>query len=175
MHAITVFGIFSVDDSNGAGYKLTPVSRVLVEGGESSCTQCPIVRVLVDPLSVTALCSIPEWFTDERTSTMTLFEVAHGCSRSEMTAKKGTGGLFNAGMIADSRLVMEAMLKEHTNVFQGVRSLVDAGGGHGATASAIADALLHIKCSVVDLPYVVAGVPTCGRNMYGLGSGGSRI
>ncbi|KAK1606184.1 hypothetical protein QYE76_029857 [Lolium multiflorum] len=161
MQALTVFGIFSVEGCDGdARYKLTLVSRLLVEDGENLCTQSPIVRVLVDPLSVTALCSIGEWFTDERASAMTLFEVAHGCTRSEMTAKNGTGGLFQTGMIADSRLVMEVVLKEHNSVFQGVSSLVDAGGGHGAAAASIAKVLPHVKCTVLDLPHVVAGAPT---------------
>uniref|UniRef100_A0ACD5VC04 Uncharacterized protein n=1 Tax=Avena sativa TaxID=4498 RepID=A0ACD5VC04_AVESA len=160
MHALTIFGIFSVEGD--ARYKLTRVSRLLVEGGEGSCTQSPSVRVLVDPLSLTALCSIAEWFTDERASAMTLFEVAHGCTRSEMTAKKGTGGLFNAGMVADSRLVMETALQQHSSVFQGVSSLVDAGGSHGAAAAAITKFLPHIKCTVLDLPHVVDGAPTAG-------------
>ncbi|CAM0884262.1 unnamed protein product [Alopecurus aequalis] len=167
MRALTTFGIFSVegcDDGDAAGYKLTPVSRLLVEGGgENPCTQSPSVRVIVDPLSMTALCSIKEWFTEERASAMTLFEVAHGCTRAEMRAKKGTGGLFDAGMVADSRPVMEAVLKEHIGVFQDVSTLIDAGGGHGGAAAAIAKALPHVKCTVLDLPDVVAGAPTGGN------------
>jgi hypothetical protein len=167
MQALTVFGIFSVEGCDGdARYKLTLVSRLLVEDGENLCTQSPIVRVLVDPLSVTALCSIGEWFTDERASTMTLFEVAHGCTRSEMQAKNGTGGLFQTGMIADSRLVMEVVLKEHSSVFQGVSSLVDAGGGHGAAAASVAKVLPHVKCTVLDLPHVVAGAPTSNNVQF---------
>lgn len=167
MNALTIFGIFSIEVCDrDARYKLTQVSRLLVEDGESLCTQSPIVRVLVDPLSLTALCSIGEWFTDEQASAMTLFEVAHGCTRSEMTAKNGTGGMFNAGMVADSRLVMEFVLKEHSSIFQGVSSLVDAGGGHGAAAAAIAKVLPHVKCTVLDLPHVVAGAPTSGNVQF---------
>jgi methylase of polypeptide subunit release factors len=80
-----------------------------------------------------------------------------------MTAKNGTGGLFQTGMIADSRLVMEVVLKEHSSVFQGVSSLVDAGGGHGAAAASIAKVLPHVKCTVLDLPHVVAGAPISGN------------
>uniref|UniRef100_A0A453Q2R7 Uncharacterized protein n=1 Tax=Aegilops tauschii subsp. strangulata TaxID=200361 RepID=A0A453Q2R7_AEGTS len=94
MRALTILGIFSVDqgphdDATDMHYNLTPLSRLLV--GDSSCTQSLIMRMLVDPLSLTALCSIiGEWFTDKRASTLTLFEVAHGCTREEMKAKKGT-------------------------------------------------------------------------------------
>ncbi|CAM0947187.1 unnamed protein product [Alopecurus aequalis] len=162
MRALANFGIFSVEGD--AGYKLTMVSRLLVEeGGES---MSPLVPVLVDPLGVTALCSIGEWLADERASARTLFEVAHGCTRSEILAKSGAGGLYNAGMVADSRLVMEVVLKEHIGVFQGVSSLVDVGGGHGGAAAAIAKALPHVKCTVLDLPHVVADAPTGGSVQF---------
>ncbi|VAH24099.1 unnamed protein product [Triticum turgidum subsp. durum] len=35
----------------------------------------------------------------------------------------------------------------------------DIGGNHGATASAVARAFPHLKCSVLDLPHVVAAAP----------------
>ncbi|CAM0958634.1 unnamed protein product [Alopecurus aequalis] len=161
MHALAVTGIFSVEGSDDdAGYKLSLVSSVLVEGGESMCNLSPTVHIHVDLLKLTLLCSIKGWFTDERTSAMTLFEVAHGCTPSEMKAKKGTGGMFQAAMVADTNLVMEVVLKEHMGIFKDVGSLVDAGGGHGTAAAAIAKALPHVKCTVLDLPHVIAGAPT---------------
>ncbi|CAM0958447.1 unnamed protein product [Alopecurus aequalis] len=161
MHALAVTGIISVEGSDDdAGYKLTLVSSILVEGGESMCNLSPMVHILVELLKLTMLCSIKEWFTDERASAMTLFEVAHGCTPSEMKAKKGTGGMFQAAMVADSTLVMDVVLKEHIGIFKGVSSLIDAGGGHGAAAAAIAKALPHVKCTVLDLPHVIAGAPT---------------
>ncbi|KAI4966983.1 hypothetical protein ZWY2020_034629 [Hordeum vulgare] len=121
------------------------------------------MRVLVDPLSLTALCSIGEWFTDERASALTLFEVAHGCKRDEMTMKKGTRSMFNAGMVSDSRLLMETVIKDHCNIFEGVSSLVDAGGAHGATAEAVTKAFPHIRCTVLDLPHAIDGAPAIGN------------
>ncbi|CAM0947273.1 unnamed protein product [Alopecurus aequalis] len=160
MHALTVFGIFAVVEGD-AGYKLTLVSRLLVQGGESVCDLSPMVAANFELRKVTYLCSISEWFTDERASAMTLFEVAHGCTAfSAMKALKGTTGY--AAMDADTRLVMEVILKDHIGVFQGASSLVDAGGGHGLAAAAIAKALPHVKCTVLDLPHVIAGAPTSG-------------
>lgn len=161
MHTLTVTGIFSVEGyDNDAGYKLTLVSSVLVEGGESMCNLSPMVPLLVELLKLTMLFDIKVWFTDEQASAMTLFEVAHGCTPSEMKAKKGTGGIFQAAMVADTNLVMEVVLKEHMGIFKGVSSLVDAGGAHGAAAAAISKALPHVKCTVLDLPHVIAGAPT---------------
>ncbi|KAF7051584.1 hypothetical protein CFC21_059811 [Triticum aestivum] len=161
MHTLTVTGIFSVEGyDDDAGYKLTLVSSVLVEGGESMCNLSPMVPLLVELLKLTMLFDIKVWFTDEQASAMTLFEVAHGCTPSEMKAKKGTGGIFQAAMVADTNLVMEVVLKEHMGIFKGVNSLVDAGGAHGAAAAAISKALPHVKCTVLDLPHVIAGAPT---------------
>uniref|UniRef100_A0ACD5Z8T3 Uncharacterized protein n=1 Tax=Avena sativa TaxID=4498 RepID=A0ACD5Z8T3_AVESA len=155
MRMLAVSGVFSMDDDDGTVYyKLTHVSRLLV------ATLEPMVHVLIDPLAATALFSLEEWFTDEQASALTLFEVAHGCTRQEMTAKKGTSSLFNAGMVADSRIVTDILLNEHGSIFEGVGSLVDIGGGHGGAAAAIAKALPHIKCTVLDLPHVVAGAST---------------
>ncbi|CAB4273528.1 unnamed protein product [Prunus armeniaca] len=48
------------------------------------------------------------------------------------------------------------MIDDCKGVFQGVDSLVDVGGGTGTVAKSIADAFPHMKCTVLDLPHVVA-------------------
>ncbi|XP_037423756.1 acetylserotonin O-methyltransferase 1-like [Triticum dicoccoides] len=166
MRVLTTSGVFSVDvQASGATvYKLTRVSGLLVGvGGERPrrCDLSPIVSVLVNPVPVTALFSIREWFTDGKSAASSLFEVAHGCTRWEMIAKDaGDDRVFNAGLDADSRFSMEIILREYSGVFGSVRSsLVDVGGAHGTVAAAIAKAFPHIKCTVLDLPVVVAGAP----------------
>jgi hypothetical protein len=121
-----------------------------------------VVGTFVSPFPVAALFSMPEWFTDERTSTMSLFEVAHGRTMWETTTRGRGAEMFNAAMAADSRFTMENLLREECggDVFGAVKgSLVDVGGGHGAAASAIARAFPHVRCTVLDLPHVVAGAP----------------
>uniref|UniRef100_M8CS64 O-methyltransferase ZRP4 n=1 Tax=Aegilops tauschii TaxID=37682 RepID=M8CS64_AEGTA len=170
MRVLVTFGIFSVDqgrhaDANDVRYKLTPVSRLLV----GDYNQSPIVRLFLDPSYVTALCGIAEWFTDEHASARTLFEVVHGCTRDEMVARMDTRGEYNVGVAADSRLVMEVALKEHRGIFEGVSSLVDAGGAHGAAAEAICKAFPHIKCIVLDLPHAIAGAPAIENVQFAAG------
>ncbi|XP_037454185.1 acetylserotonin O-methyltransferase 1-like [Triticum dicoccoides] len=159
MRVLTITGIFS--SSSDAVFKLTPVSRLLAEGGQSSCNLSPVVvGVFVNPVAVTALLSIPKWFTDERAAALSLFEVAHGCTRWEMAAKeKGDSSLLDAGMVADSTIIMEVLLRDSHSIFEGVSSLVDVGGGHGAVAAAVARAFPEVNCTVLDLPHVVAGAP----------------
>ncbi|XP_020176343.1 acetylserotonin O-methyltransferase 1 [Aegilops tauschii subsp. strangulata] len=161
MRVLTTSGVFSVTgDHAGAVYKLTRVSRLLVvdrAGGRTHLS--PVVSAFVSPYPVTTLFSMREWFTDERAAAMSLFEVAHGCTLWEAAAMDGTA--FNAAMAADSRFTMENLLLECGSVFETVRgSLVDVGGGHGAAAAAIARAFPHVKCTVLDLPHVVATAPT---------------
>ncbi|VAH41895.1 unnamed protein product [Triticum turgidum subsp. durum] len=167
MRVLTTSGVFSADVKASGGdavFKLTRVSRLLVgAGGEHSRRRdlSPMVGVFVNPVAVTALFSIREWFTDETSAASSLFEVAHGCTRWEMIAKDaGDDRVFNAGMAADSCLSMEILLRECSGVFGSVgSSLVDVGGAHGTAAMAIAKAFPHVKCSVLDLPLVVAGAP----------------
>ncbi|ONL98554.1 benzoxazinone synthesis11 [Zea mays] len=66
-------------------------------------------------------------------------------------------------MAADSRFLMPIVLRECGETFRGIDSLVDVGGGHGGAAAAIAAAFPHLKCSVLDLPHVVAGAPSDGN------------
>uniref|UniRef100_A0A0E0EVF5 Uncharacterized protein n=1 Tax=Oryza meridionalis TaxID=40149 RepID=A0A0E0EVF5_9ORYZ len=146
-----------------AMYTLTRVSRLLLNGsGERTHALSHLVRVLANPLAVVSHFSIHEWFTTEKATTMTPFEVAHGCTRWEMIANDGS--VFNAGMVEDSRVAMDIILKESCGVFQGISSLVD-----GAAAAAIATAFPNIKCTVLDLPHIVAEAPTTHSNIQFVG------
>ena len=56
--------------------------------------------------------------------------------------------------------LMELIVRGHgQDLFRGLASLVDVGGGSGGAAKAIAAAFPHVKCSVLELPHVVASVP----------------
>ncbi|KAK9131927.1 hypothetical protein Scep_011455 [Stephania cephalantha] len=63
---------------------------------------------------------------------------------------------FNEVMAADSKVTSSVVVTQYKALFEGVTSLVDVGGGIGLMGRAIAEAFPHIKCSVLDLPHVVA-------------------
>ncbi|KAK6120704.1 hypothetical protein DH2020_045556 [Rehmannia glutinosa] len=67
-------------------------------------------------------------------------------------------GLFNEGMASDARFVVSVLIKEYKQVFEGLKSMVDVGGGTGLVAKGIADAFPDMKCVVLELPHVVAGL-----------------
>ncbi|XP_058100626.1 trans-resveratrol di-O-methyltransferase-like [Magnolia sinica] len=75
-------------------------------------------------------------------------------------------------MASDAQFIINMVVKEYGQVFDGVRSLVDVGGGTGAVARAIADAFPHVKCTVFDQPHVIASMPkstkidAVGGNMF---------
>uniref|UniRef100_M0ZZ17 O-methyltransferase n=1 Tax=Solanum tuberosum TaxID=4113 RepID=M0ZZ17_SOLTU len=62
-------------------------------------------------------------------------------------------------MASDARLVMTVLIQNGKGlIFEGLKSLVDVGGGTGTIAKAIADAFPQINCTVFDLPHVIEGL-----------------
>ncbi|KAK9150280.1 hypothetical protein Syun_008589 [Stephania yunnanensis] len=87
----------------------------------------------------------------------TPFEIAHGKRPMDYLVENNEiGNVFNEAMAADSKVTASVFVTKCKAMFEGVTSLVDVGGGIGLMGRAIAEAFPHIKCSVLDLPSVVA-------------------
>ncbi|CAD6257102.1 unnamed protein product [Miscanthus lutarioriparius] len=181
MNLLTASGVFASSEaatpppasaaaSNGGEaavvfqYQLTPMSRLLVDSNKLG-SMAPLIRFLVNPLTVPTFFDMHAWLkadeqaADAGTSSTTFFEMVHGCSVYEMTRKDADhNALYNSAMVAASQITMEIILTEDAgrDIFGGLSSLVDVGGGHGAASVAIAAAFPHVKCSVLDLPHVVS-------------------
>lgn len=67
------------------------------------------------------------------------------------------GAVFNHFMTVQSNLQNAAIVENYD--FSGVRTLVDVGGGHGATLAAILERYPVMRGTLVDLPQVVASTP----------------
>ena len=65
--------------------------------------------------------------------------------------------LFNKAMTSDSGM-MNLVVKDCKPVFEGLDTLVDVGGGTGTCARIISEAFPHLKCTVLELPHVVANL-----------------
>ncbi|KAK3123940.1 hypothetical protein QOZ80_8AG0638310 [Eleusine coracana subsp. coracana] len=169
MKMLAASGIFR--ELEAGVYSLTPVSRLLVEddadtGGSQTC-QSPFALLCSTPFHFRASQLIPEWLVTESknddgtaaaetplmmASSMSLYDFV-GCDTE-------FGKLFNQAMSVDSRFTAEILMRECSEVFAGVTSLVDVGGGDGTTAKAIVKAFPHVRCSVLELPHqVVDSVP----------------
>ncbi|CAO2141611.1 unnamed protein product [Urochloa humidicola] len=159
MRVLTVTGIFSIaknpaDDGDRA-YGLTPASRLL------ACPQnlTPTLSLILHNTFVSPFLGLGSWLEHELPD-MALFEMAHGKTVWDVIIHdEAISSLFNAGMVADSRFLMDIAIKECGHVFEGISSLIDVAGGYGAAAQAIAKAFPHIDCSVLDLEHVIANAP----------------
>ncbi|XP_062206897.1 trans-resveratrol di-O-methyltransferase-like [Phragmites australis] len=163
MRLLAHAGFFSFDDA-AAGYGLTPLSRLLVcSPGAGGQDLSPFALAMLHPVIVSPSMSLASWFraTDARNAAARVpFDAAHG--RDFWAVAKDDrefGAAFNDAMACDGRFVTDVLVRDHSYVFRGLASLVDVGGGSGGAARAIAAAFPHVRCSVLELPHVVASVP----------------
>ncbi|PPR91908.1 hypothetical protein GOBAR_AA28777 [Gossypium barbadense] len=114
------------------GFSSMPLSRRLIKGGEKSMATFILLE-----------------------SSPTLLAPWH-------STNPGHGQLFNDAMACDTRLTVPAIIKGCPEVFDGVESLVDVGGGNGTALSLLVKAFPWIRGIKFDLPHVVAVAPKSG-------------
>ncbi|KAG1354108.1 trans-resveratrol di-O-methyltransferase-like [Cocos nucifera] len=130
------------------------MSALVVE--ENDANVCSLVLVVLDQILLNPWYHLSSWFKQDKVSA-TPFEVAHGRGVWEIASQSPAfNSLFNKAMASDTPFVAKLVVKECSEVFRGLRSLVDVGGGTGTMARAIAEAYPEVKCTVLDLPHVVA-------------------
>ncbi|KAM3319526.1 hypothetical protein P3S67_006726 [Capsicum chacoense] len=74
--------------------------------------------------------------------------------------------LFNESMASDARLITSVLIKNGKGIFEGLKSVVDVGGGTGAVGKAISNAFPELKYIVFDLPHVVEGLEGSNNLSY---------
>ncbi|XP_072055354.1 trans-resveratrol di-O-methyltransferase isoform X3 [Arachis hypogaea] len=154
-------GIFTTEnvtnDNNEveSGYVLTDSSMFLLKNNPFSVTS--LMLFSLSPVTIKPWHHLSDWFKNDD---LTAFGTAHGMTFWEYTdSVPEYGQSFNDGMASDSRFVSSLLLDDKCKgVFEGLESLVDVGGGTGTVAKAIAESFPNLKCSVFDLPSVVAGL-----------------
>ncbi|KAI3966872.1 hypothetical protein MKW92_017328 [Papaver armeniacum] len=88
------------------------------------------------------------------------FETAHGCGIWDLAlADPKFNGKLNGAMQCMTILIINEMLTEYKDGFNGIRSIVDVGGGTGTLLAEIVGANPHIQGINFDLPHVVATCP----------------
>nr|BAI79243.1 O-methyltransferase [Carapichea ipecacuanha] len=148
--------------------------RLLVNAGyfaqENECfALTSLGRLLLkdDPLHIRALVlsefhtalvmpwfALSEWFKNDDVAP---FATAHGKSFWDYTScDPELRNVFDGAMACDSHLIAKALVTEFKYLFEGLKSLVDVGGGNGTLARSIAKAFTNLKCTVCDLPEAVA-------------------
>ncbi|KAJ0986729.1 hypothetical protein J5N97_005085 [Dioscorea zingiberensis] len=167
MRLLVDSGFFSIlkrnedddDDDDDEVYDLTSSSKLLINNGSSE-SLAPLVLFISGLEIGMAGQSMGAWIKGGEVA-KTPFHLAHGKGAVELTAERPEfNAAFNDAMASDSRVLMRAVVKDWGQVlFGGLRSLVDAGGGSGGAAVAIAEEFPEVKCSVLDLPHVIAMQP----------------
>nr|XP_027187902.1 probable O-methyltransferase 3 [Cicer arietinum] len=96
------------------------------------------------------------WLTNDN---QTAFETTHGMLFWDYAERESKiNNLFNDAMASDARLVSSVVIEKCKEVFNGLESLVDVGGGTGTMAKALAKSFPQLECTVFDLPHVVVGL-----------------
>ncbi|KAL6198363.1 hypothetical protein ACLB2K_028154 [Fragaria x ananassa] len=141
------------DEEEEEAYDLTPSSRLLLKDKVPS--MLPFVTAMFDPALTTPWQFLGNWFYGNE---VTPFETAHGMGFWEYGHKNpGFNSVFNEAMASDSGM-MNLVIKDCKPIFEGLSSLVDVGGGTGKIARILCEAFPNLKCTVLELPQVVANL-----------------
>ncbi|PHT25851.1 Trans-resveratrol di-O-methyltransferase [Capsicum baccatum] len=88
----------------------------------------PFLQLQLDPILMNPWHYLSKWF---QIGDATLFVTAHGKSFFEYAEKEPNfSSLFNEAMGSDALLVVRVMIEHCKRVFEGLKSLVDVGGGN---------------------------------------------
>ncbi|KAJ9550384.1 hypothetical protein OSB04_014429 [Centaurea solstitialis] len=151
------------------GYTQTPLSRLLTRQGENSMAD--MVLLLNSPFILAPWHKLSAWLLGNKVFP---FEAAHDGKDfwGFIAANPNHGKLFNDGMACDARVAVAAVVEGCSEVFEGLKTVVDVGGGDGTALRAIVKAFPWIKGINYDLPHVVSmapafpGVEHVGGNMF---------
>ena len=137
-------------------YSLTLTSRLLLNNDAAPLRMKEFFLCLAHPETMNPMHHLSSWLQNGDTST---YETCKGISLWESLAQDSRlAFMFDETMANDSKLTSKIILDECSEVFDGLKSLVDVGGGTGTFARAISDAFPNLKCTVFDLPRVVANL-----------------
>ncbi|KAK7317169.1 hypothetical protein RJT34_01165 [Clitoria ternatea] len=140
----------------GKGYTHTPLSRRLMRKGEHSMASFILLEsspVMLAPwhgLSARVL-----------TRGNPSFKEAHGDDVwGYAAANLDHSKLINEAMACDAKLVMPLVVGScRSEVFEGIKSMVDVGGGNGTAIGIVVEACPWIRGINFDLPHVIAEAP----------------
>lgn len=161
--------VISTATGSTCGYAQTPLSRLLMKNGEKSMAAFVLLessKVMLEPWH-----GLRDRVLEKG---QLAFDAAHGedvWRFAEMNPSHSK--LINDAMACDARLAVPAIIKACPQVFEGIGSLVDVGGGDGTALSILVKAFPSIHGINFDLPHVVSvaggkceGVEHVGGNMF---------
>ncbi|KAJ3692271.1 hypothetical protein LUZ60_012621 [Juncus effusus] len=149
-------GIFTQPAENV--YGLTTASRLLLFNDSSGMS--PFVRGCLDQTLNKSWYYLSEALRSEEG--ITAFQLANkGKILWEvMKEQPELSALFYEALGNHSVRTMEMAVSQHPEVFSGLESLVDVGGGTGSSSTVITNTFPEISCMVLELPHMIATIPS---------------
>ncbi|XP_071724061.1 trans-resveratrol di-O-methyltransferase-like [Rutidosis leptorrhynchoides] len=139
------------DSTREDGYVLTSASYLLLKDNPFHVS--PFSLMILDTNLMAPWQSKSTWLQNDDP---TPYYTAHSKSLWELAGDEPrVNKVFNDAMASDSHFVGAMMIKKSRSVFEGLKSLVDVGGGTGTLANVIAQEFPNIECIVLDLPHVL--------------------
>ncbi|CAN1232019.1 Probable O-methyltransferase 3 [Linum perenne] len=153
MRLLVHVGFFGLQEEEC--YIATPSTKLLIT---------PHLLLNLDPKVLATWTSFSGWFRGGgNADVVPLFEAVNGTPAWEYLAQNPElKNMFYLATDQDSRLIAGGLVSKCKEVFEGVETIVDVGGGNGIMAVAIAKAFPNIECTVLDLPHVVAAAEEGG-------------
>ncbi|PON33653.1 O-methyltransferase COMT-type [Parasponia andersonii] len=152
-------------------YAQTALSRLLLRSGESSMAVFVLMESI--PPMLAPWHGLSARVKTEGADSSAPFEAANGKDLwSYAAANPAHSQLFNEAMACNARVTVAAMVEGCPDVFDGIRTLVDVGGGNGTALRTLVKACPWIRGINFDLPHVVSvaiesdGVEHVGGDMF---------
>lgn len=137
-------------------YSLTPSSRFLLHH-DTTLETLPFLFLVLHKAMMAPCETMSSWLCSADDQCSTAFEMANGKSIWDYIAEEPDfGNLFHQTMEYDSQLIRRLVTRGCPEVFEGLKSMVDVGGGAGIMAKAIMEAFPHITCTAFDLQQMVS-------------------
>ncbi|KAF4357603.1 hypothetical protein F8388_007139, partial [Cannabis sativa] len=159
-------------NDKGCLYVQTSLSRLLIKSGERSMASFVLMESSNPMLAPWH--GLSARVKAEATDALTPFEAANGVDVwSYAAANPDHSQLINEAMACNARVTVAAILNGCLDVFDGVGSIVDVGGGNGTTLQLLVKGCPWINQGInFDLPHVVSvalksdGVVHVGGDMF---------
>ncbi|XP_022944130.1 probable O-methyltransferase 3 [Cucurbita moschata] len=175
MRLLVHSGFFDANEQEDVKYSLTPSSRRLLRHTHTHTRTTfqiiPFLFLSLDKATIASMGALSGWLcSSDQDHNSSSFEMANGKPMWDYSAQEPSfGNLFHQAMVCDSEFIGKIVTEKCSRVFEGLKSLVDVGGGTGVMANAIAEAFPHITCSVFDLPQVVSNQQPTAKNLSFIG------
>ena len=141
------------EEKEEEAYILTPSSKLLLKDNVPNLV--PFAEAVFHPALTNPWQLLGKWFHKNEINP---FHTTFGMGFWEYGSQNPDyARLFNEAMVSDSGMI-NLVIGDCKAVFEGMKSLVDVGGGTGAAAKIICETFPSLKCTVLDLPHVVANL-----------------